>query len=145
LSLVGDMRGDTGNELQVVHPLHLFGALSISVADLALFFIEGEPLQGKERPDHVFSHPLGLFLSLGPDLAVDRKARVAPGEKAFCPFWAEQFLPDEKRQDLPGKELSQPRVVDPWDLVEDARLVRASLGHQEMEVGVTCEAFNYVK
>jgi hypothetical protein len=37
LSLVWGMRGHPGNELLVVHPLHLFGALPLSVADLAFF------------------------------------------------------------------------------------------------------------
>ena len=51
LALVGDMRGYPGNELQVVHPLHLFSVFPIPVADLGFSFIEGEALQGKERPD----------------------------------------------------------------------------------------------
>jgi hypothetical protein len=38
---------------------------------LALHFIEGEAFQGKERPDHILSQPLGLCLGLGPDPAVD--------------------------------------------------------------------------
>jgi len=44
LALVGDMRGYPGNELQVVHPLHLFSVFPIPVADLGFSFIEGEPL-----------------------------------------------------------------------------------------------------
>jgi hypothetical protein len=61
LALIRDMGGDPGDELQVVHPLRLSGLLAITVADLGFPFIEGEPPQGQKRPDHVFSHPLGLF------------------------------------------------------------------------------------
>ena len=136
LAFVGDMGSDPGDELQVVHPLHLFTVFSIPVADLALLFIEGEALEGKERPAHIFSHLLGLFPGLSPHQAMDRESRMAPGENALRPFRAEQFLPDKKRQDLAGEDLRQPRVVDPWQLMEEARLVRAALGHQEMEVGV---------
>jgi hypothetical protein len=39
-------------------------------------------------------------------------------------------------QHLPGEDLGQPRVIDPRDLMEDARRVDAALGHQEMEVRV---------
>jgi hypothetical protein len=40
------MGGYPGNELQVVHPLHLFSVFLIPVADLGFSFIEGEALQG---------------------------------------------------------------------------------------------------
>ncbi len=42
-----------------------------AVADLAVLFIEGEAFQREHRPDHVYSHRLGLFLGLGPDPAMD--------------------------------------------------------------------------
>jgi len=61
-----------------------------------------------KRPDHVFSHPLGLGLCLGPDPAVDREPRMPPGKKAFYPFRAEKLRADKIDQDLAGKELSQP-------------------------------------
>ena len=61
---------------------------------------------------------------------------MPPGENALGPLGAEELPPDKKRQHLPGEDLGQPRVVDPRDLMEDARLVHAALGHQEMEVGV---------
>ena len=136
LSLVGDMRSDPGDELEVVHPLHLFGVFPISVADLTFPFIEGEPFQREQRPDHGFSHPLGLSFCLGPDPAVDIEARVPPGEKAVCPFGAEKLLADEVGQDLAAEKLCQPRVVDSGDFMEDARLVHSALGHQEMQVRV---------
>jgi hypothetical protein len=53
LALIRDMGGDPGDELQVVHPLQLFGVFPIPVADLAFPFIEGEALQGEKRSDHV--------------------------------------------------------------------------------------------
>jgi len=56
---VGDMGSHPGGELQVVHPLQVFGLFAIPVADLAFSFIQGETFQGQQRPDHVFSHPLG--------------------------------------------------------------------------------------
>jgi hypothetical protein len=77
-----------------------------------------------------------IRLALGQDLAVNIEPRVPPGEKAFRPFGAEEFPADKKRQDLAGKELSQPGVVDPGDLMEEAGLVHSTLGHQEMEMGV---------
>jgi len=40
LALVRDMGDDPGDELQIIHRLHLFGLLPIAVADLALPFIE---------------------------------------------------------------------------------------------------------
>jgi len=54
----------------------------ISHRDLAFSFIQGEAFQGQQRPDHVFSHPLGLGLCLGPDAAVDIETRVPPGKEA---------------------------------------------------------------
>jgi hypothetical protein len=41
LSLVWDMGSDPGDDLQVVHPFHLFSSFPIAVADLAFPFIEG--------------------------------------------------------------------------------------------------------
>jgi len=136
LPLVGNMGGDPGNELEVVPPLHLAGLFAITVADLTFPFIEGEAFQGKKRPDHILAHPLGLALSLSSHQAMDRETRVPPGKQPFRPFRAEKLLPNEERQDLPGEELSQPRVIDQSDLVEGTRLIHSSLGHQEMKVGV---------
>jgi hypothetical protein len=67
---------------------------------------------------------------------VDIEAGVPQGENALGPFRAQQLLADKHRQDLPGEDLGQPRVVDPRDLMEDTRFIRAALGHQEMEVRV---------
>jgi len=136
LSLVGNMGSDPGDELQVVHALYLLGVFPIPIADLGLFLRERESLQGQQRPNHVLSHPLGLGLGLGPDPAVDIEPRVPPGEKAFRPFGTQQLLVDQKPKNLPSEELSQPRVVDPGELMEEAGLVHSALGHQEMEVGV---------
>lgn len=51
LAFIRDMGSDPGDELQVVHPLHLMVLFPILAADLACLFIEGEAFQGKERPD----------------------------------------------------------------------------------------------
>ena len=91
LSLVGNMGSDPGDELQVVHPLHLLGLFPMPIADLTLFLREREPLQRQKRPDHVLSHPLGLGLCLGPDPAVNIEPRVPPGENALRPFRAQNF------------------------------------------------------
>jgi hypothetical protein len=76
----------------------------ISHRDLAFSFIQGETFQGQQRPDHVFSHPLGLGLCLGPDAAVDIETRVPPGKEAVRPFEAEKLLADKVGQDLAGEE-----------------------------------------
>ena len=76
LALVGDVGGHPGDELQIVHRLQLSCAFPISVADQALLLIEGEAFQGKERPDHVLSHRLGLVSGLGLDPTVDVEAGV---------------------------------------------------------------------
>ena len=54
LALVRDMGSDPGDELQVVHPLHLSYVFPMPVADPTLLFIEGEAFQGEKRPDHIF-------------------------------------------------------------------------------------------
>jgi hypothetical protein len=57
-------------------------------------FIEREAFQGKQRPDHVLAHALGLGLCLGPDAAVDRESRMALGEGAVRPSGTEELLMD---------------------------------------------------
>jgi len=47
----------------------------------------------------------------------------------------EEFPANKERQDLAGEDLLEPRVINPGDEMEDARLVRSALGHQETEVG----------
>ena len=140
LPLVGDMGRHPGDELQAVHPLELGALLTIPVTNFSLGFQKCQPLQGKHRPEHVFPHPLGLRLRLGPDQAVDVEAGVRPGEEALGPLRAQQLLADKIGQDLAGKDLSQPRVVDPGDLTEEAGLVHSALSHQEMEAGVEIDA-----
>ena len=70
LALVRDMGTRPGDELQVVHPLHLLAVFPIPIANLTLFLRETEALQGKKRPGHVFAHPLGHFLDDRPKEAV---------------------------------------------------------------------------
>jgi hypothetical protein len=135
------MGSDPGDELQAVHPLQIFGLFAIPVANLTVFLREREPLQGQKRPDHVFAHPLGLSFCPGPDPAVDIETRVPPGEKAFRPFGAQKLLVDQKSKNLPSEDLSQPRVVDPGDLMEEAGLVHPALGHQVMQMGVKTKTF----
>jgi hypothetical protein len=54
LALVGNMGSRPGDELQIVHSLHLFGVFPTAVADLPLLLIEGEVFQGQKRANHVF-------------------------------------------------------------------------------------------
>ena len=63
LALVGNMGSDSGDELQVIHPLHLLAVFPIPIADLTLFLREREPLQGQQRADHVFTDRFSLSWS----------------------------------------------------------------------------------
>ncbi len=85
---------------------------------------------------HLLAHPLSLGLGLGSDPAVDIEPRVSPGENPLHPSGVEKLLADKIGKNLTGKDLSQPRVVDARDPMEEARLVHSALGHQEMETGV---------
>jgi hypothetical protein len=136
LALIGDMGGDAGDDLQVVHRLLVAPILAVSVTDLALLLQERQPLQRKDRPDYVLPHPLSLRLGLRPHQAVDREACMPPGQKPLGPLRAEKLLADQKREHFPSEDLGQPRVVHPRDLMEDVRLVGPAFGHQEMEVRV---------
>jgi hypothetical protein len=65
---------------------------------------------------------------------------VPPRKQPLSPVRAQQPLTDQKPQNLPGEDLLQPLVVEPWDLMEDARLIHPALGHQEMEMRVEIDA-----
>jgi len=126
------MRDDPGDELQVVHPLQLPGLFPIPVDDLAFPFIEGETLQGEKRSDHVFAHPLGLSLCLGPDPAVDIEPCVTPGKKAFFPFGTEEVSLDQRPKNLASEEICQARVIDGGDHTP------ATAGEWPQETGQGC-------
>ena len=119
------------DELRIVHRLLLRAVLAMPIIDLALLLQEEEALRREERPDHVFTHPLGLRLRLGPHQAVNIEAGVPPGENALGPLGAEKLLADKHRQHLSGEDLRQPQ-----DLMEDPRPICYALGHQERQVGV---------
>jgi len=84
----------------------------ITYHNLALLLQKAEALQGQERPDHVFPHPLGLRLGRGPHPAVNREAGVTPGEKPLGPLRAQQLLADKVGQDLRAEDFRQPCIVD---------------------------------
>lgn len=92
---MGNMRSNSGGELQVIHPLHLLGLFPVAIANLNLFLIERKPLQGKQWPADIHSHPLGLGSCLSPDAAANVKARAAPGENLLQSFWADKLLVDK--------------------------------------------------
>jgi len=75
---------------------------------------------------------------------VDIEPRVAPGEKAFRPFRAQKLLTDKIGENLAAEKLSQPRVIDLGDLMEDAGLIHSALGHQEMEVRVDIYEYDLI-
>jgi hypothetical protein len=96
--------------------LKLFKALL--VAELALWLRKREPLEGKERSDHVFAHALGLLSGGSFDLAVDGEAGVAPPH---------DLLPKEKSEELPGKHLGQEDIRESRDVMEVAIPIFTSL------------------
>jgi hypothetical protein len=59
----------------------------------------------KNGADHAFSDPLAFVASLGPDAAVDIEPGMSPGEKALCPFGAQELLVDVKPKNLAGEDL----------------------------------------
>ena len=136
LSLVRDMRGDPGDELRIIHPFHLFSSFPIPVADLRFPFIEGEAFQGKERSNHVFAHSFGLFSGFGFDLAVDREAGAAPGCDLLHQDLRDELLAKEKSEDLALEELGQKAVSKLREMMESPLRVFASLGHQEVGMGM---------
>jgi hypothetical protein len=71
---------------------------------------------------------------------VNVKARVTPGENSLRPFRAEKIPADKKGQDLAGKYIDEPRVVDPGDPMENSRPVYPALGHQKMQMRVEIDA-----
>ncbi|MDH7513310.1 MAG: hypothetical protein QHH14_10235, partial [Clostridiales bacterium] len=93
----------------------------------------------------IFFNPLGLSSCFGPDAAVNMELRVAPREKAIRLFGPEKLLADKKPENLAGKKLSLAGFVKTGDLLEHPRLIHSALGHQEVGMRMTCEAFNYVK
>jgi hypothetical protein len=139
LTLIGNMGSDPGDELRIIHR-HLGGVvLAGAIADLALGPQKGQPLQRQKRRDHVFPDPFGLRLGLRPHAAMDRESRMPPGEQSLRPLRAEEFLADEKSQDLVGEKSGKTAVIERSNLIEDARLIHSALGHQEVQVRMTID------
>jgi hypothetical protein len=111
LAFIWNMRRHPGNELQIIHRLQRVAMPPMPVTDSSRRLQEGQSIQGQERPDHVLAHPLSLYLSLGPNPAMNIEARVGPGDQPLRPRRAENLSADQKQQHLAGKKLSQPRVV----------------------------------
>jgi hypothetical protein len=76
LAFIGNMGGDPGDKLQIIHVLHLFSTFPVLVADLPFPFIEGEALQGQKRPDHVLADSFCFLSCFCPVLAL---CRLLPG------------------------------------------------------------------
>jgi hypothetical protein len=130
------MGGDSGDELQVIHPFHLFSSFPIPVTDFTFPFIEGETFQGKKGPNHVFPHSLGLGLCLGFDLTVDREAGVAPACDLLHQCFRDELLAKEQGEDFALEELGQEAVLEGSDMMKLALGVLASCGHQEVGMGM---------
>lgn len=56
--------------------------------------------------------PLGPFLSLDPDQAVDVEAGFPPGENPLGPFGSQVPPGDQESNDLAGERLGRPGAVD---------------------------------
>ena len=136
LALIGNMGRHPGDELQIVHPLHLGAVVAVPVADPALMLEKRQVVQGQDRPDHVLPDPLGLGLGPGPHPAMDIESRVPPGKDPLGPLRAQELLTDQKPQDFPGENLGQPHVIQSRDPMENPSPVHSPFGHQEMQVGM---------
>jgi hypothetical protein len=134
LAFVWNMRGDARDELQIIHPLLVFGLFPIPVADLALLLREREALQRKERPNHVFAHPLRFFLGRSLDFAVDREAGMVPACDHLHDLRADELFPKEKSEDLALIELGQQTVLQLSDTMKRALAIFTSLCLQAVDV-----------
>ncbi|MDH5707215.1 MAG: hypothetical protein OEZ45_14485 [Candidatus Aminicenantes bacterium] len=73
----------------------------------SLCLIKEEPLQRKQRPDHVFADSLCLFLGLSSDLAVYVESCVAPGEDFLDKGKADELFPNQQGEDLMGGRVNK--------------------------------------
>jgi len=114
----------------------------VLIANLAPCFIEEQPLQTQQRPDHVLADSLCLSLGCRPDLTVDVETCVAPAENLLDKGKADELFPDKQREDLVGEDLLDKRVMETTDTVEGTIRGCASLGHQTVNVGMKIDALS---
>ncbi len=112
----------------------------ILIADLPLCLIKEQPLQRQQRTDHVFSDSLCLSLGLSSDLAVHVESCVVPGEDFLDQGKADELFPKQQGEDLMGEDLADCLIMEAGDMVEGAIWSCASLGCQDMDVGMEIDA-----
>ena len=78
----------------------------------------------------------GLGFGLGPDLAVDTESCMPPEKHLLNQLRADELRLEEESEDLPRKELGKEAVGKRRDMMEAALSCLASLGHQEVQMGV---------
>jgi len=71
---------------------------------------------------------------------VDVKARVAPGENLLYKGKADELFPKQEREDLSGEESLDEIIVEVRDFMEVFLWGFASLGDQDMEMGMKVDA-----
>ena len=82
-----------------------FGSLfPVLIRDLASLFRKEEPLERKQRPDHVFADSLCIPLGCSPDLAVDVETGMAPSENLLDQGEADELFPKQQGEDFMGEE-----------------------------------------
>jgi len=118
LTFVRDVRGDSGDKLQIIKPLFLGALPRILIANLPLSLIEEEPLQTQQRADHVFTDSFCLSFFLRPDLAMNIETCVAPAEDLLDKGKADELSPEKQREDLVGEYFLDNLVMETTDTME---------------------------
>jgi len=114
----------------------------ILITNLSLCLIEEEPLQRKQRPDHVFADSLCLSLGLSSDLAVHVESCMVPGEDFLYKGKTDELFPKQQGEDLMGEDLADALIMEAGDMVEGAIWGCAPLGCQDMDVGMEIDAIS---
>ncbi len=140
LTFIGNMGGRSGYEFQIIHPLHFGSLFPVLIRDLASLFRKEEPLERKQRPDHVFADSLCVPLGCSPDLAVDVETGMAPAENLLDQGEADELFPKQQGEDLMGEELSNKVIMETRDTMEDTLWSCASFSYKDMNVGVEIDS-----
>ncbi len=71
---------------------------------------------------------------------MDIESRVVPAANLLHKGEADELFTKQKREDLPHEELTDDVIIEARDSVEGAVRASASLGDEDMEVGMEVEA-----
>jgi len=107
---------------------------SVLIEDLPLGLIQGQSFKRKDRPYHVFAHPLGLFFGLSSDLAVHVKSCMTPVKNLLDKVFIDQVFTKEKREDFKCEKLTKQGIVKMRDPVKLPFFIWASFCDQKVEV-----------